>query len=74
MDVWNKPKGNGYTWIYVTQSPYEQLVKVQVMAVLVAELQLKLALLVLMMMKKKILEPPLHPYVLFVKFEKKKLQ
>jgi hypothetical protein len=51
-----------------------QLVKVLVMAVSAAELLLKLALLALLMKMTMILESPLHPYVLFVKFEMKKLQ
>jgi hypothetical protein len=51
-----------------------QLVKVLVMAVSVAELLLKLALLALLMKMAMILESPLNPYVLFVKFAMMKLQ
>lgn len=62
---------NSHTKIDVTRSPFEQLVKVLVMEVLAAELQLKLAILVLIVKLMMIFEPLLHPFVLFVKFEKK---
>lgn len=51
-----------------------QLVKVLVMAVSAAEFLPKLAMLAPLMKMTMILELPLHPYVLFVKFEMKKLQ